>query len=346
MSRFANVFGSAQREDWGTSIEVREGLFRIRLQNPVSPLMVNSYAYTSGSELIVIDPGWPWTLDAMEQALRDIGLARSFHDVDAWLYTHTHIDHMGPAALLSDISDAPHYTWSAVEPFVDEWHAFQNRMNDWTPWGETAFDDDASKDELRARTNRRKSGGVEFLLEAHGPLGVRNVEYLEFDDVFDVADLRLRFIDARGHDPYHGAFYEPDRKWLFCGDVVIATPTPVSQAMEDDLRLYMESLDRLDALDTELLLPGHGVQRGGDLAGAYARSRSYQEQYRERLLEALDRAEPAGLMQLSLELTPSGTVLEPYARWIVHLALVDSHLRALVSEEVAERLDGPRYQLL
>lgn len=344
-NRFGNVRGSSRREKWGNAIEVADGLFRIRLDNFVSPLMVNTYAYRGGGQLIVIDPGWPWTLDALEQSLVDLGLARSFRDVDAWLYTHTHVDHMGPAALLTEVSDAPHYAYEAVAPFVEEWHRFQDAVTDWTAWGYEAFEVREVAEELAARTIQRRRGGYEFLVEAHGERALHNFRPVAFGEEFRVADLHLRFLDARGHDPYHGAFFELAHGWLFAGDVVIATPTPLSAPMNDDVDLYMQSLDRLEALPTTLLLPGHGVQRGGDLTSTFARSRGYQTQYRADTLRLLEEApEPLGIVGLGLRSTPDGKPYESPARWLVHLALFDSHLRCLVRDGLVVQEDGPRYR--
>ena len=38
--------------------------------------------------------------------------------------------------------------------------------------------------------------------------------------------------------------------------VVIAVPTPLSRAMGDDVDAYESTLSRLEALPTELLIPG------------------------------------------------------------------------------------------
>ena len=63
------------------------------------------------------------------------------------------------------------------------------------------------------------------------------------------------------------------------------------------------------------------------------------------LLEVLGKASsPLGLLQIALETTPDGKPYEGGARWVVHIALLDSHLRSLVKEGVVERLDGPRYR--
>ena len=346
MSRFGAIRGSARRESWGTSVEIGNGLFRVRLDNPIGPLMINTYAYRGAGQLVVIDPGWPWTIDALEAALRDLGLARSLIDVDAWLYTHTHSDHMGAAGLLSDISDAPHHTYAAVEPFIQEWHRFHDDTHDWTAWGYGAFADKQIADELAARTKRRRERGVEFLLDAHGERSLRNVVFFDFGDELQLADLTLQVIDARGHDPYHAAFFNRQHGWLFCGDVAIATPTPICAAMGDELETYLESLGRLAKLGAQVLLPGHGIQRGSDLWQAFDRSRDHQQTYRTIALEALDGdGEPLGLHDIGLRCTPDGKRTDNGARWAVHLALLDTHLNGLVREGIVVRDDAPRYRL-
>lgn len=345
MGRFGTVKGSARREPWGTSVELDDGLFRIRLNNPYGELLINSYAYRGPQMLVVVDPGWPWTLDALEVALRDLGLARSFEDVGAWLYTHTHIDHMGGAALLCDVSDAPHYAWAPVEQFTQKWHSFQDSYADWAPWGRVSFLDDDMEHLLRKRTETLQQRG-ELLLAVHGERVLHNFVGLQFGEQLVVDDLNFTFVDARGHDPYHGAYFEASRGWLFSGDVVIATPTPISAPMGDDLSLYEQSLDRLQALDASLLMPGHGVQRGGDLSLAFNRSREYQQHYRATALNVVQQATaPIDLYQIGLRSTPDRQPFERQSRWLVHLALLDTHLRKLVEDGVIERTAGPRYQM-
>jgi glyoxylase-like metal-dependent hydrolase (beta-lactamase superfamily II) len=336
----------AIREDWGTAVEVEPGLFRLRLVNPRGTLLINTYIYKSPGHLAVIDPGWPWTLDGLQTALADLGLG-TLAEVDQWLYTHTHIDHMGLAAILADHSDAPHYAWSAVEAHLPRWHAFQDQMNDWFDWGKSAFAE-PWRSQLIAQRERQRAGQRKYSSMAHqyGERGVENAVLFELGETLQIGDLKLNVYDARGHDPYHVAFHEPELKWLFVGDVVIATPTPISRSMDDDLAQYRESLDRLQALDTALLLPGHGVQKSDRIDAAFARSRGFVDSYTERVLAVLAKHDaPVDLHTIALDLTPDGKPLAPEPRWWVHVALVDSHLNLLVNQASVQRHDGPRYEL-
>ena len=126
------------RGEWGTSVCLADGLWRIKLKNPRGHLMVNTFAHRGDGALVVVDPGWPWTIDALDVALDEIGLG-GIAGVDAWIYTHTHVDHMGAAALLQARSRAPHHVFEEIAPDLPMWHAYQDRMADWASWIEGAF---------------------------------------------------------------------------------------------------------------------------------------------------------------------------------------------------------------
>ncbi|QDG51842.1 MBL fold metallo-hydrolase [Persicimonas caeni] len=313
------------KDQWGSALELDEGLFRLRLRSPGKSLIVNTYVYSGGGALAVIDAGWPETVDQLETALADMGLAKSLRDVDYWLYTHAHIDHMGAAALISQKTHAPQIAWQGLEPYRERWHAFQDDMHNWTPWIAEAF---AEPHRSRLLAERKNQGG---LVDKYGRGVLENAAFVEFGERLEIGDLTLEFHDARGHDPHHGAFFAPERGWLFCGDVVIAVPTPICRAMNDELDTYRDSLDRLQALDAQFLLPGHGLHRRDNIDASFERSRSFVTDYEGRTLALLrELGRPMGLYELALAFTPDGKPYQPASRWWVHIAQVDSHLHALI----------------
>jgi len=69
---------------------------------------------------------------------------------------------------------------------------------------------------------------------------------------------RLRVVHTPGHESGHCCYYDPDRRWLFTGDMILGTGTVVIPPPDGDMRAYLASLRRLRALDLVRILPGHG----------------------------------------------------------------------------------------
>src|SRR5690554_1953174 len=61
------------RKPWGSSVRIEDDLWRLRLKNPVGSLLVNTFVHRHRDTLAVIDPGWPWDLQLLEDALHDLG---------------------------------------------------------------------------------------------------------------------------------------------------------------------------------------------------------------------------------------------------------------------------------
>jgi ribonuclease/clavin/mitogillin len=71
-------------------------------------------------------------------------------------------------------------------------------------------------------------------------------------------DWALHALFTPGHAPGHLAFYEPDYRLLFAGDLVSPLSSLIIGPADGDLALYLESLRRIRALPIRLLLPAHG----------------------------------------------------------------------------------------
>jgi glyoxylase-like metal-dependent hydrolase (beta-lactamase superfamily II)/predicted DCC family thiol-disulfide oxidoreductase YuxK len=81
--------------------------------------------------------------------------------------------------------------------------------------------------------------------------------YQILNDYMSTARGRLRVIPTPGHCDDHVALYDPAEKLLFAGDAFMgsyfSTPNP-----DVDSRVWLETLERLSALDIEILVEGHG----------------------------------------------------------------------------------------
>jgi glyoxylase-like metal-dependent hydrolase (beta-lactamase superfamily II) len=69
---------------------------------------------------------------------------------------------------------------------------------------------------------------------------------------------RLVVVAAPGHSPDHICLHWPEARALFTGDVVLGEGTSMVAPPEGDMAAYLETLERLRALDLSVIYPGHG----------------------------------------------------------------------------------------
>jgi len=79
-----------------------------------------------------------------------------------------------------------------------------------------------------------------------------------------------------GHTPAHLTVVVPAEGVAFCGDLVVSDYLPnLEGGGPEDWRLWLTSLDRLEALAPRVVVPGHGcVLRDKDIAREIARTRA------------------------------------------------------------------------
>ena len=343
---------SMQRGAWGSAAWITPECCRIRLKNPLGSLLINTMVYRTKDGISIIDPGWPWTLDALEQSLIDLEIiTQSIKEVAHFIYTHTHIDHMGAAALLSWRTEATHHFLNELLPMSGDWHAFQDQMGDWDDWMLSLLAGE-HREKIREELKHRKRRKT--MTKAYGSMSI-NPKYIKTfqtqDSIQIDSQLSLNVLPARGHDPYHVVFLEPQHNTLISGDVFLAVPTPITGVMGDDLGMYEETLSRLSKLKPDILLPGHGSQLIGEqnVQQHMQRAQNYVDHYRTVVQQHLERhTEPQDLWSIGMETRPDDHILSNHLRWWTHLGLIQARLVLMLKREQIECIDdgdGPHYRL-
>ena len=133
----------------------------------------------------------------------------------------------------------------------------------------------------------------------------------------------VRVLHTPGHARGHLCFLEETRRVLIGGDMVAGFGTIVIDPPEGDMTDYLESLERLAALEPRFLFPAHGAVVGDaeEKLRAYARHRLWRE---ERVLEAWE----GGLREPSSMLDEVYPDLAPVARPLAERQIV-AHLERL-----------------
>jgi len=79
-------------------------------------------------------------------------------------------------------------------------------------------------------------------------------------DIINVGDYIFTCVETPGHTPGHMCLYETNNKILISGDHILDDITPniaVEKGATDLLYNYLESLDKIDQMDINVVLPGH-----------------------------------------------------------------------------------------
>lgn len=84
--------------------------------------------------------------------------------------------------------------------------------------------------------------------------------FVEDKDIIERGEYRFTCVKTPGHSKGHVCLYEPDKRILVAGDHILGDITPGIQLRVDNenpLKEYLSSLDKVSALDIDVVLPGH-----------------------------------------------------------------------------------------
>lgn len=140
---------------------------------------------------------------------------------------------------------------------------------------------------------------------------------------------RWRVLHTPGHAPGHVCLYDEAEGTLVVGDMVASLGTILIAPGDGDMKVYLEQLGRLAALDARLALPAHGgpVDAPSSLFRRYVTHRLMRE---AKVLAAVVRRGAEGAPDD--ELLPDAYDDAPAAIWPIALLSLRAHLEKLVGE--------------
>lgn len=236
----------------GHTTEVKSGVIQHTLQ------MVNIFLVeNSDSTFVLIDAGMPKKAEEIVRLVEEhYGKAAK---PQAILLTHGHFDHVGSIIELVEKWQVPVYAHTLELPFLT---------------GESSYPD------ADPTVEGSSAGRLSFLFPKEPINLMTHVQALPQDgSVPYLPDYR--WLHTPGHSPGHVSFYNDKEGLLIAGDAITTTDQDslykaMSQKLElngppryftPDWQAAKESVQKLNALNPEIAVTGHGMPMAGEELG-------------------------------------------------------------------------------
>lgn len=237
------------------------------------------------SNSVLIDTGFPWARRSLRKYLLD---SEAYKSIEAIVNTHAHEDHVGNNDLLEEITSAPIYAHPIALGSI--------RHPDYLPWYRN------------------------FMF---GPGEASNVKAIP--DTIEINNFRFEIIHTPGHSPDHICIFEPDKGWLFSGDLYVSADLD-SQLSEVDGNDWINSLSRVISLKPKWLFDAHGkVVRGeAEIEQLLSEKLSFLTTLRDKIYEVAK--EPISIREITKKVFNENTCIN-------QLSFSDGWLSLLTSSD-------------
>jgi glyoxylase-like metal-dependent hydrolase (beta-lactamase superfamily II) len=319
--------------------KILPGVWRLRLPLPWPGVPHgNAWAVACGDGIVLFDTGMggKGRLRQLDLALAQAGFG--VEDIGLLICTHSHTDHYGLAASITETAGCElwmHPAWEHVRLLADDpAAALEHRI-------EVARQSGVPVAALERYRESRSSGdeiGIDAIREPDREL-VPGVEV--------ETDLGAwQVYETPGHAPSHVVLHQPGHKLMISGDHLLGrtvlffdhghSPDPVGE--------FLASLTEVEPLETELCLPGHG-RPFRDPEAKIAEARRQVEELIGKVREALGGGERTAF-EIVAEIVGPDNLNSPVSAWVLQIVLSCLDHMA-IGGEVA-RIDGTdpqRWQL-
>ena len=307
---------------------IAPGIHEVRLPVPWEEEIVNCFLFSRGAQVDLLDCGIQTdaSVATVLAAIREVGGPDA--KLRRLVITHIHPDHFGAAGALKEATAAELFMHRLEVPMVHPRYLELEQLI--AEVGRNLRLNGVPELDVGSLQNASRAMR-EFVQPGEPDVQLDGAETLE------LGGRRLRVDWTPGHSPGHICLFDLDDRLLFAGDQILpdistnialhpqSTPNPLGE--------FLESLDRLLALQPALVLPSHG-RPFPDAAGRVARLHAHHER-RLNQIEAILGEEPLSGWEVAIRIWGERKNL-----WDRRMALQEglAHLQLLAVQHRVEKL--------
>lgn len=184
--------------------------------------------------------------------------------IDLLILTHCHIDHR---LTRSEIADVPVWCHTNDADYLKDREYFLESMG-------------------FKRSGLDLNGLLDF---ANVTFGIETDHRLIDGERIDLGGITLQAVHTPGHTPGHTAFFIPQHKIIFSGDIDLTPFGPFYGHDFADIDDFLASIDRLKQLKPEIVASGHAGPFDDNLPERFSAYAQIIHERDQRLLESLKR---------------------------------------------------------
>lgn len=265
-------------------VEVHPGIYEIFLPLPMRPTIINVWLVDCHGKWVLIDTGMnsPESVATLEEAFAQVGL--KIEDLDVLIGTHHHIDHFGASGEIHRRSGATTYLHPLEAERAGRMMTFGHMGPGDRPESRTFFENHGFPVDLFPTSGMRP---MWMGTSMYNPV-TKPDHMIDDGDVLEIGDRKFEIVWTPGHTPGHNVIYLRKEKAMIVGDHLLPKITPhvgiYPDSPGDPLGDFLNSQQKVQKFDVELVLPAHG----GVYKDHRHRANQIIEHHRYREAEMLD----------------------------------------------------------